>query len=61
MNSNVHDLYIYKILDNITIFETMKQERDNMELMWQDLPFKVPILRYMKAAVRPHSILKEIS
>ena len=61
MNSNVHDLYICKFLDNITIFETLKQERDNMELMWQDFPFKVSILCYMKVAVRSHSILKEIS
>ena len=30
------DTYLKKVqtVDNITIFETMKQERDNMELMW---------------------------
>ena len=61
MNSNVHDLFIYKILDYITIFKTMKQERDLMEPMWHEVPFKIPVLRYMKAAVQSHSILKEIS
>ena len=31
MNSNVHDLFIYKILDYITIFKTMKQDvRDEL-------------------------------
>ena len=61
MNSNVHDLFIYKILDYITIFKTMKQERDLMEPMWHEVPFKIPVLRDMKAAVQSHSILKEIS
>ena len=53
--------YIYKILDYITIFKTMKQERDLMEPMWHEVPFKIPVLRYMKAAVQSHPILKEIS
>ena len=61
MNSDVHDLFIFKILDYITIFKTMKQESDGIEPMWHDLPFTVPVLRYMKPAVESHSILKEIS
>ena len=53
-------IFIYKIMDYITIFKTMKQERNLMEPIWHEFPFKIPVQRYMKAAVQSHSILKHI-